>query len=372
MSETKTPTALRVKQWSAKFFLEWLRENLFEPYMGTSIDAIIHIKEDLAKKPGDTLNFPLINALTGDGVAGTETLSGAEEEQKSDGDDIKVQYRRNAVKITLEEQKASVLDYLNAAKVNLKRWLMDKTRDMIITALMAPGATVSYTSAQASKNINYTGAATEANKDAWLAANSDRILFGAAKSNNSSNDHSASLSNVDATNDTLSTAILSLAKRMAKTTTPAITPWRSKQSEEWYMTFAGSLPFRDLKNDSAMQQANRDAWTRGKSNPIFRDGDLIWDGIVIREIAEIPVISGVGASSIDVGPVFMCGSGAVGIAIADRAKPIMEDKDYSFRKGVGIQQSFGVKKLFFQDPDNPGSEVQHGVVTIYCAAVADT
>ena len=47
------------------------------------------------------------------------------------------------------------------------------------------------------------GTATETQKVAWLVDNADRVLFGAAKSNNSSNDHSASLANVDSTDDKL-------------------------------------------------------------------------------------------------------------------------------------------------------------------------
>ena len=370
MAETRTPVALQVKRWAKKFFSEWVRGNLFSRYMGSDIGAIIHIKEELTGKAGNVLNFPLINKLSGDGVAGTEQLDGAEEELASDGDDVKVEYRRNAVKTTLEDEQSTVIDYLNAARVANKNWLMDLTKKWIITALMAPGANA-YLSSQAVKNKNYTAVADETAKDAWLAANSDRVLFGAAKSNNAANDHSAALANVDAVNDTLSTSILSLAKRMAKVATPAMTPYRTKEDEEWYVVFTGSLPFRDLKNDPVMQQANRDAWTRGKDNPLFRDGDLIWDGLIIREIAEIPVIESVGASSIDVGAVFLCGAGAVGVAIARRAAPIMEDKDYKFRKGVGIMQSFGIKKLFFVNPESPATEVQHGVVTIYTAAVAD-
>ena len=370
MAETRTPTAVQVKQWSAKFFSEWVRQNLFSRYMGTDEGAIIHIKEDLTTKSGNTLNFPLINKLDGDGVAGTETLDGAEEELHSDGDDIKVQYRRNAVKRTLEDEQATVLDYMNAARRANKNWLMDITKDMIITAFMAPGANA-YLSSQTVKNINYTTVASEAEKDAWLAANDDRVLFGAVLGNNAANDHSAALANVDATDDVLSTGIISLAKRMAKTASPSITPYRTDEDEEWFVMFAGSLAFRDLKSDTAMQSANRDAWTRGRTNPLFRDGDLIWDGVIIREIPEIPVIPGVGASSIDVSANFLCGAGAIGLAMAKRAKPIMEDKDYKFRKGVGIMQSFGIKKLFFADPSNPGSEVQHGLVTVYTAAVAD-
>ena len=93
MAETRTPVALQVKQWAAKFFTEWVRGNLFSRYMGTNEGAIIHIKEDLTVKAGNTLNFALINKLDGDGVAGTETLDGAEEELPSDGDDVRKRVR---------------------------------------------------------------------------------------------------------------------------------------------------------------------------------------------------------------------------------------------------------------------------------------
>ena len=371
MSETPTPTANEEQVWASKYFMEYVRDNRFKRYMGKSDDSIIVIKENLTKKKGDTISIPLINALSGSGVTGNSILDGNEEELKSDGHAITVSYIRNAVVRTLEEDQATSINYLKAAKAALKKWSMSNLRDHIITALMAPG-TNAYLASQVTGNVNYTSQANETNKDAWLAANTDRILFGAAKSNNSSNDHSASLSNVDATNDVLSTSIISLAKRMAGAATPKITPVTIKEDEEWYVMFANDLCFRDLKDDSTMTQANREAWTRGKDNPLFKGGDLIWDATIIREIAEIPEISGVGAASIDVAPNFLCGAGAVGVAWAKRPTPIFQDKDYKFRKGVGVMEMRGVEKLYYEDPDNAGSDVQHGVVTVYCAAVADT
>ena len=56
-------------------------------------------------------------------------------------------------------------------------------------------------------------AATEVQKDAWLVDNADRVLFGAAVGNNSGNDHSASLANIDNTAAKLTTNVISLAKR---------------------------------------------------------------------------------------------------------------------------------------------------------------
>ena len=370
MADTIVRTANRVKQWAVKFFTEYVRQNRFFRYMGTDENSIIHMKEDLVKKKGDALTFSLVNALRGDGVEGSDTLDGAEEQLDNDGHQIPVYHLRNAVAITLEEEQSTQIDFLRAAKVQLKKWSMKKMKDHIITALMSINGNP-YLLSQVNKNYA-SPAATESEKDAWLVANVDRVLFGAAKSNDSGpGDHSAALANIDATNDTLSAAIGSLAKRMAEDATPAITPTTIMEDEEWFVMFCNPLCFRDLAEDPVMQQANREARERGKGNPLFKGGDLIKDAIIYRKIPEIPVISGVGASSIDVAPNFLCGVQAVGIAWAKRTTAISQDKDYKFTKGTGVMEMRGIEKLQFNDPDNEGTDVQHGVVTVYCAAVAD-
>ena len=97
MARTPTPAALQVQQWANSFFTEYVRDNRFKKYMGMNENAIIHIKEDLTKKKGDTLTFQLLNKLTGSGVTGNTLLDGAEEAMASDGFDITVSYLRNAV-----------------------------------------------------------------------------------------------------------------------------------------------------------------------------------------------------------------------------------------------------------------------------------
>jgi hypothetical protein len=68
-----------------------------------------------------------------------------------------------------------------------------------------------------------------------------------------------------------------------------------------------------------MYQANRDAREREsgatKNNPIFTGGGLIYDGVIYLEIPEITqrlLLSGIGAGSIDVEPVFLLGQSALG------------------------------------------------------------
>ncbi len=354
MADTLTASTNVVQQWDSDFFKEYIRANLFKDYMGTSSDMAIVIKENLEKSKGDKVTVPLVRALVGAGVTGNTVLEGNEEALDSYGDGITVNVLRNAVRVTEFEEQKSPFEIRQAGKEMLMGWMMDKTRDDIITAMMSPvvDGTTPYASA------------SEGQKDIWLAANLDRILFGNALGNTSGTDHSASLLNITG-GMTLSAAIVSLAKRMARTTTNgAIRPIRVKGSEEWFVLFANSLAFRDFKLDSTISQANRDAWDRGRDNPLFRAGDLIWDGVIVREIPEIPVIAGVGAAGINVAANFLCGAQAVGVGYAQRTKSSTQVDDYGFRHGVSVSEIRGIKKMMFDT-------VQHGVCTMYTAGVAD-
>lgn len=370
MAETTTAPELTVEQWDSQFFTEYVRQNRFKRYMGTNTNSIIQIKEDLTKKKGDRITLPLVDKLSGAGRTGNQVLDGYEENLEQHGFSIPVSTLRNGVVVTDEEEQFNAIDLRNAAREQLKTWAMQQLRGGrganskvgIIEAMGAVQDDGTY--------VNYDDA-TESQKDNWLTANNDRILFGNATSNTSAGDHSASLANVDSTDDTCDAEIISLAKRLAQDADPHIRPVTVDEDAEFFVAFAGSRAFRDLKNDSTIQNANREAWSRMSGfgqqrgqNPLFRGGDLVYDGVIIREIPEIPVLSGVGNSSIDVDRVFLCGAQAVGVAWAKRTRSVTEEKDYKFRHGVGIHEMRGVRKLFFNN-------VQHGVCTIYVSGVAD-
>lgn len=355
MADTAVVSASVRQEWESKYFEEFVRDNLFAPYMGTTENSIIQLKEQLTKSAGDRVNVPLITRLTNSATTGTSTLEGAEEALGNYNCAVSVDRIRNAVRIDNFEQFKTEMDLMMAAKSMLKFWDQDHLRDDIVAKLLSP--VVDGTTAYAS--------ATEVQKDAWLAANSDRVLFGNAVANNSANDHSASLSNVDATNDILDAEIVSLAKRLAKKASPHIRPYRLENGSEWFVLFCNSLAFRDLKTSTTMAQANREAWTRGRENPLFQDGDLLFDGVICREVPEIGVISGVGASSIDVAPNFLCGAQALGLAWGKRPTfTVKDDFDYKEKAGVQVSSIRGVAKLMF-------NSIQHGVVTVYTAGVAD-
>ena len=221
MTLSTVATANVAKQWDASFYREYIRANRFAKYQGTDANAVIQLKEQLTKKPGDALTISLVKALSGAGVTGNTLLEGSEEAIANYGQQITIQAYRNAVAMTDWEATKSAISMRNAAKPLLKEWAMDLNRQKILAAMGSIQAAAGATP------IVY-GSATEANKDAWLDLNTDRILFGAAVSNlkqtapagGATNDHSASLAEIDSTNDKLTKEVVSLAKRRAKLCRP--------------------------------------------------------------------------------------------------------------------------------------------------------
>lgn len=363
MAETAVPSGLTVQQWDDRYFTEYLNRNWFKKFMGRGSNAMIQVREDLTKKPGDSITVTLVNKLTGTAKSASDTLEGAEEALDMRSHQISIREYSHAVRWQAFDTQKTAIDLRQAHKDVLMDWNMELDRDNIIEALGSING-VAY------------GSASEAQKDAWLADNADRVLFGAAKSNNSSNDHSASLANIDSTNDILKPGALTLMKRMAKTANPKIRPYKPREgveSSDGYVVFVPSLCMRDLVTDSTFVQANREARARGVSNPLFSSADFIYDNLAIYEIEDIDVISGVGASSIDVAPVYLCGAQALAQVWAMRPQTVSDEFDYKRKMGLAIKQWYKVEKLRFGSGATDTDDLKdHGVVTGFFAAVADS
>ena len=380
MAETVARAGLTPQQWDDEFFSEYIRANRFLPYSGTDENAIIQMKEDLSRKPGDRVTFAAVRALGG-GVSGNTVLEGNEAELDTRSKTVLVAPIRNAVVMTEWDEQKSAVDLRAAARPGLKNWAQEKWREDIITAFKsvpnAGGVMVPYETA------------TAAERNAYLVNNSDRVLFGSSVGNGSSGVFATALATVDSTNDKLSAAVVSLAKRRAQTARPRITPFKTRKGDqEWYVLFCNPMSFRDFALDPVVVQANRDARVRGvETNPLFTGGELVWDGVIVKEIPEMGlpllpdattvgqtggILAGVGTSGIDVGFNFLCGAQALGAAWARRLKSTTDIRDYGFRHGVGVQEIRGIEKLMFGKGANDTTNlVQNGIVTVFTSAVQD-
>jgi N4-gp56 family major capsid protein len=333
--------------------------------MGTGLNDMIQVRRDLTTRTGDSIVFATVRRLVGAGVVGNTVLEGNEEVLDSRSMKLTVAPIRHAVAVSDWDEQKSVIDLLNAAKDALKNWSMEKIRADIITALSSVGG-VSY------------AAATAAQRNAWLVANSDRVQFGSSVANGVSGVQVTALATLDNTADKMTGAVLSLAKRRAQTASPHIRPIRvnEENDEEWFVTLMPSLVFRDFRNDPPVQLANKDARPRENGwmdNPLFSGGDLVWDGMIVREIPELPALVGQGTAGVDVAASYLCGAQALGVGWAQTTKTTTNVRDYGFFHGVGIQEIRAVGKLVFgKDPSvDTTTLVDQGIYTIFTAAVAD-
>ena len=64
MTLSTVATANTVKQWDSDFYREYIRANRFAKYQGTDANAVIQLKDDLTKKPGDALTISRVTALS--------------------------------------------------------------------------------------------------------------------------------------------------------------------------------------------------------------------------------------------------------------------------------------------------------------------
>lgn len=358
MADTTIAAANRVAQWDDKAHLSYVRNQRFKPYMGMDENAVIQLKEDLIKKAGDAITIPLVGALDASAGPndGTTSLVGNEKALPNDGYKITVGYVRDAVTATVIEEKKSPIDVRDAAKVALQDLQMRYLRNSIINALGSPTGTTTY------------AAASAAQRNAWNVANSDRVLFGTLKSNYNAT-HATALANVTAAMK-LSKAVVSLMKRIAQTAVTAngdgIRPYKYDGDNESYLMFVGTKAFRDLKTDIGTEW--KDAQERGKSNPLFvGTTSIYWDGVVVREIPEIPDTGAVGNLAANVAPVYLCGAQALACVWAQRTKTtVRNEDDYGLRFGVGFSEMRGVEKIRYG-----AAGADWSMVTGFVGAAAD-
>lgn len=386
MASSAISSGNKVTDFQKKVNKVYVREGRFGPYIGASENAIIQTNRNIRKK-----SVALVGKLNGSGVRGSTQLVGSEDPLANYDFIFEPTHLRNGVLIDNEENEKAEFDLYSEARPALMNWMMETKRDQIIQAMGAvwAGGTYYNYGGVAASGATGSSAASAANMDTWNTNNTDRILYGKAKSNTTAGDHTTSLGTIDTTNDKLTAANLELLKRMAQQCDPLIRPVMINEDEPWFVYFCGAYSFRDLRNDSTMNQAMRDALPRLKSNPLFSGGDLVWDGIIIKEIPDLDkfidnssgtglwdgvwganatgdslLTSGSGTTRVGVG--FLCGAQAVCFGRGKDAKfTARNEDDYGHLNGVAVTGKHDIKKIFYNNK-------QFGLITHFHSAAADS
>jgi N4-gp56 family major capsid protein len=358
MTDTTAATGLVVQQWEDKFFSEYLHDGGFKPLMGTGENAVIQVKEDLTKKAGDSITIALVNRLNNAAVTGSSTLEGSEEDLVSRSMRIYVDKRRNAVRVSEMNEQKSAISLREAARPTLLDWMMEDTRELIIDALGSING------------VHFTDS-TEAQRDAYLVDNVDRIVFGAVAAPSAS-DMSAALADLDTTADLFTKDVLDAAILKAKTSSPKIRPMRDPgNGRRYYVAFAHPNAFKNLR-DSIDTEVLAVTSVENQASKLFEGGDIMWNGVIVKECDNLPVYTNLGnGATVEVTPVYLCGAQALAVAYAKRPKTVTEIFDYGDKHGVAVEVIMGVRKVLFGSGSGDTDDLKdHGVVTIFCATTA--
>lgn len=373
MAYNDLDTNLEVTKWEQEHWTEYVRESGFKPYMGSGVNSIIQTKRELIDG-GKDLIVPLVGSLKGRGK-GAGLLTG--QEDKFDTFDFRTRpyWRRNATLVKKSQQQKSAIDLLKAQKDVLKLWSSDDMRERLVDALSSVDESDTHYDEDEGVGRQVPFAeATTTQKNNWVTDNQRRALFGITEANYSTT-FATAIGNVDTSADTWSAGIIDAAKGMARKRDRtngirAIRPYKNgMDGKEYFVLFCGTRTLNKLRADADIKAFNKDARPRDvEENPVFQGGDLMWNGVIIHEIPELPTLTGAGASSCDVEVGYLVGAQALVVGWGSDPKSTQRtDDDYGFIKGVGTEELRSVDKTFFKDSSAVGPGLQHGVLSIFAA-----
>lgn len=363
MAETRSQVELTPEIWDDDFSEEFYQKNPFAPYTGTGQNNPIRQREDFASKRGNGITFEFITNFKRGVILNRQPLRGHEDKLGEFGDRVYWNLRKKGVSIHEFDADHAAIDLRAAARQTLRTWADEDVKWETIDRLGDVGANCEIPFATA----------TTAQKNTWVTNNPDRILFGAARSNLVSGNFAASVGNVDVTADKLNRDSLSLLKRMALTASPRITPIEvSSKNRRMFVAMAHPFVFRDFKKDTENVRSVVSVVERNES--IFLGGDLIYDNVVLHEVDDMPIYTGIGNGVTDVAPVYLMGQEALGWAIKSRYRSRTQDDDYGQVEGIGMLGKWGMKKLAYGLSDTVDALVtgkQRGVVSGFFTAAGD-
>lgn len=374
MAQSQVQTNRQRIQFQNRITEEFFFDNLFASDMGNDPTAIIERISDLQAKGGTQVRTNLITQLRGKGV-GRGTLVGNEEALDDYGCPFWVDRARNAV--TMSESEAQEDDGTSWEKARplLSNWGIQHQENATIEAMMAlpsesPQAGLKSDDGEVVNGLKYEDASAT-QRNTWHDDNSDRVLYGKSLANFVAGDHAASLANIGTT-DLCDKAFINKLKQVAVKADPKIGPTRynSAKNRRYFKVYCGSTAFGDLKN--SLEQVQLDGYPRNVGgNPVFQDGDIFYNGMIIREVPDIDIyaetvwpLSTAGAAGAPVYPVFLAGQSALGMPWARMpTATTKKEDDYGEHPGRGISMMYGIGKKFKKQPKDGTALVQWGIAT---------
>lgn len=363
MATTTVIAANELIRFQPDYFKAYIRKTGLTPFMGSGTDKVIKTYSDLNDE-GKELNVPILYPVKNSGV-GTGQLAGNEAAIANRSLRIRPVWRRNAVAVKKSEQKKASMDLYRGQRDALRDWSAWDLKYRLHDAL----SVVALDDARFNEEdgveawVPYADA-TATQRNNFITANLDRVWFGGATTNEVvAGNFASSLANVNSA-ERLSRAHIDSIKALAMTESRtdaevnAIRPMAfGNDGVEKFVLFCPTVAFNQVKAD--LETANTNAQPRSVDNIVFSGGVLEYNGVMIVELPELPILTGVGASSANVAPSYLCGAQALAMAWGQMPRFTRDaNDDYEFIRNVGIEEQRGIAKVMFNGR-------QHGIVSVF-------
>ncbi len=361
MANTVSTSGLRAQVW-LKELMKDVEDSLYfksRKMMGTDSNNIIQVKPELTKSAGDRVTFGLTLKIGG-GITGDSELEGNEKAITSYAQSVIIDQIRNAARTTgkLDEQYVTY-DMREDCKNQLSKWMVEFIERQIFNKL---GGVTTLT-------LQDVGSVIHSAYATW--SNSPNIVPAADEAAGTGTRYvCAKSTGIDAiaSTDVLTTGLISKARvksAISSLGTPAIQPLRI-DGKEYLVLFIHPWQAYDLKvTGTVWATAQRDAQTRGESNPIFTGALGVWDGVIIHEHEYVPIAQsgaafsvGATATNARVFRSLLCGRQAAVMAECKNPNGWVEETfDYKNKYGVATGLIGGIQKTAF-------NSIDYGVISL--------
>lgn len=343
MAETRVTDGLSPTIWDDRFSVEFFQTNPFAAYAGVQTTNPIVMKEDFASKQGNGITFEFITNLDKGSIKGRQPLRGHEDKLGEFGDKVNWDMRKKGISLHELDQDLAAIDLRKASKGALKTWADEDVKFEVIDRLQDVGQNL---------DVAYADA-TATDKNTWHTNNKDRVLYGNALANYVAANHASSLANISGTTGKFTKDSVSLMKRIALAARPRITPTQVQEDDNnrrYFICFVGSLEMRDFV--ASLNESERQQSVAKRSEGMFLGGDREWDGVIVHEVDDMPILPGVGNSGVNVQPAFLLGNEALGWGLKARYSSREQKDDYDQVTGLGMIGKWGMKKLGYTIGDS--------------------
>jgi len=305
-----TGDTLAAKAYSEQLYRDFRIKSYFSRFMGKGPDYICEEKEELLKGPGDTVYWGLRqrnNSAYETAIKEGQVLEGNESVLSFKDWSMTLEKNRYAIRVRDVDfsEKRTAFSVVKEARSAIEDWSSEFMDFWMFKALKATPTRTFYDPG----TITSTG--TFATAKAALVQTTSNITV----------------------------QLMQQARAWGLTGgSRTQTPLRGSRvgGKKYLVCLMHPYAFYDLKQDSAYEQARREALPRSGKHDIFTGAETMFDGLIIHCHEDVPTFTDAGAGSNVTGSyAFIMGAQALAFAWGKRPSMVEEEFDYKNDKGWG-------------------------------------